>query len=188
MTCIVGLVENGVIYMGGDSAACDSSSLQIIREPKVFKKDDFLFGVSGNPRMSDILRYNFEIPRKDINESILGYMHQYFIPELKECLSENGILIKRDEITSSDAWVMIGYEGRLFILESHFHLSESSLNYNAVGSGMDAALGCLYGLEDLMGAEQILQMNACDKIKLALRASERFNCNVRRPFTIISNR
>jgi hypothetical protein len=109
MTCIVGLVEDGVVYMGGDSAACDNSSLQIIRGSKVFKKDGFLFGVSGNPRMSDVLRYKFETPYRDENQDILEYMHQYFIPDLKKCLAENGILIKQDEVISSDAWVMIGY-------------------------------------------------------------------------------
>jgi len=186
MTCIVGLVESGIVYMGGDSAACDDSSLNIIRGSKVFKKEEFLFGISGNPRMSDILRYNFKIPNKDDNQDILEYMHQHFIPELKESLTENGILIKQDEVVSSDSWVMIGYKGRLFILQSHFHLSESLLNYNAVGSGMDAALGCLYGLEDLMNSEWIVKMGPEEKLILALQASERFNCNVRRPFTILS--
>jgi len=187
MTCIVGLIENGIVYMGGDSAACDDSSLNIIKGLKVFKKDEFLFGISGNPRMSDILRYNFEIPViMDKDQDILEYMHQYFIPELKECLSGNGVLIKQNEVVSSDSWVMIGYQGRLFVLQSHFHLSESLLNYDALGSGMDAALGCLYGLEDLMNSEWIVKMGPEEKLILALQASERFNCNVRRPFTILS--
>jgi hypothetical protein len=191
MTCIVGLVENGIVYMGGDSAACDDSSLNIIRGSKVFKKGEFLFGISGNPRMSDILRYNFEIPYKlDDDQDILEYMHRYFIPDLKGCLSENGVLIKQDEIVSSDSWVMIGYQGRLFILQSYFHLSESLLNYNALGSGMDAALGCLYGVENLMnramGSAWILKATPEEKLKLALRASEKFNCNVKGPFTILS--
>jgi len=182
MTCIVGLVENGIVYMGGDSAACDDSSLQIIRGSKVFKKDGFLFGISGNPRMSDILKYNFEIPPIDEDQDILEYMYRYFVPDLEKCLLENGVLIKQNEIISSDAWVLIGYQGKLFILESHFHLSESSLNYNAIGSGMDAALGCLYGLME----SECIHIDPKIKLNLALRASERFNCNVRRPFTILS--
>ena len=187
MTCIIGIIEDGIVYMGGDSAACDDSSLIIIRGSKVFQKDNFLFGVSGNPRMSDVLRYNFEIPPKEKKQDILEYMHQEFIPELKESMFQNGVLEKRDEVVSSnDAWVMIGIEGRLFILESRFHLSESILDYNALGSGMDAALGCLYGLNDLMEAEKIVKLRPRIKIEIALRASEQFNCNVNGPFTIIS--
>jgi ATP-dependent protease HslVU (ClpYQ) peptidase subunit len=186
MTCIVGLIENGIVYIGGDSAATDDSSIQTIKGSKVFKIGEFLFGVSGNPRMSDILRYNFEIPYREENQDILEYMHQYFIPDLKECLAENGALIKQDEIPSSDAWVLIGYHGRLFILESGFHVSESSLDYNAVGCGMDVALGCLYGLGNLMNAEILLKIRPEDKIELALRASAQFNCHVRKPFTILS--
>ena len=186
MTCIVGLIENGVVYVGGDSAACDDSSLQIIKESKVFKRRDFIFGISGNPRMYDILKYNFEIPDRIESFDVLDYMYIDFIPELKKCLSENGILIKQDEVVSSDSWIMVGYGGRLFVIESHFHVSESILNYNALGSGMDAALGCLYGLENLMRGEWILNLNPEDKVLLALKASEQFNCNVRGPFTIIS--
>jgi hypothetical protein len=186
MTCIVGLIENGIVYMGGDSADCDDSSLNIIKGSKVFKKEEFLFGISGNPRMSDILRYNFEIPYKNDDQDILEYMHRYFIPKLKESLIENGVLIKQNEAISSDSWVMIGYQGRLFILKPHFHLSESLLNYDALGSGMDAALGCLYGMESLMNNEWILKLDPQTRLTLALRASERFNCNVKRPFTILS--
>jgi ATP-dependent protease HslVU (ClpYQ) peptidase subunit len=183
MTCIVGLIENGIVYIGGDSAATDDSSIQTIKGSKVFKIGDFLFGVSGNPRMSDVLRYRFNIPELDpeIDQDILEYMHQWFIPELRECLAEDGFLIKQDEVVSSDAWVLIGYHGRLFILESSFHISESSLDYNAVGCGMDAALGCMYGLMD-----QNPEISASGKISVALRASAQFNCHVRRSFTILS--
>jgi len=186
MTCIVGLVEDGIVYIGGDSAACDDSSLQIIKDSKVFKKGDFIFGISGNPRMYDILKYNFEIPNRVESFDVLDYMYIDFIPELKKCLLENGALIKQDEVTSSSSWIMVGYNGRLFVIESQFHISESILNYNALGSGMDVALGCLYGLEDLMRGEWILKMSPKDRVMLALKTSEQFNCNVRRPFTIIS--
>ncbi|MCK9458760.1 MAG: hypothetical protein M0R80_03910 [Proteobacteria bacterium] len=183
MTCIVGLIENGVVYIGGDSAATDDSSIQTIKGSKVFKLGEFIFGVSGNPRMSDVLRYNFNIPLPTYDgQDALEYMHQCFIPDLKECLEENGVLIKQDEITSSDAWVLIGYQGRLFVLESYFHVSESALNYNAVGCGMAVALGCLYGLED----SPDLEISPQGKLIKALRASAQFNCHVRKPFTIIS--
>jgi ATP-dependent protease HslVU (ClpYQ) peptidase subunit len=182
MTCIVGLVENGIVYIGGDSAATDDSSIQTIKGSKVFKIGEFLFGVSGNPRMSDVLRYIFNIPIPTYDEQdALEYMHQCFIPDLKECLSDHGVLIRQDEIVSSDAWVLIGYQGRLFILESSFHISESALDYNAVGCGMDVALGCMYGLMD-----QNPEISASGKINIALRASAQFNCHVRKPFTILS--
>jgi ATP-dependent protease HslVU (ClpYQ) peptidase subunit len=181
MTCIVGLIKNGIVYMGGDSAATDDSSIQTIKGSKVFKIGDFLFGVSGNPRMSDILRYRFNIPKLcPRDQDILEYMYQWFIPNLKDCLAEDGFLIKQDEVVSSDSWVLIGYHGRLFILESGFHVSESSLEYNAVGCGMDAALGCLYGVIETE------LLTSGEKINLALNASAQFNCHVRKPFTILS--
>jgi hypothetical protein len=53
---------------------------------------------------------------------------------------------------------------------------------------MDVALGCLYGMQTLMRGEWILNMSPEERLRLALCASERFNCNVRRPFTVISDR
>lgn len=187
MTCIVGLIEDGIIYMGGDSATCDGGSVQIINGSKVFKRDDFLFGISGSPRMADVLKYNFEIPFKEYkDQNDLEFLHKFFIPELRTALSVNGVLNNENEFLSSDSWVLIGYNCRLFLMDNRFHLGENRLKYNAVGSGACEALGCLYGLHDLMKAEWIKNLSPHEKIKLALRASEAFNCCVRGPFTIIS--
>ncbi len=142
--------------------------------------------MSGNPRMYGILKYNFDIP-EDICPDPLEYFHKIFIPKFRECLSENGFLVVSDEVESVQTWTLIGYRGRIFELNSDFHIFETSLPYHAIGCGASEALGCLYGLNDLMDAELANPLRPESKIHLALRASEAFDCHVRRPFTIISS-
>ena len=47
MTCIIGLVENSKVYIGGDSAGVAGYGLSVRADEKVFKKGDFIFGFWG---------------------------------------------------------------------------------------------------------------------------------------------
>jgi hypothetical protein len=46
MTCIVGLIDkkSDNVVIGGDSAAVAGHDVSIVKQPKVFKKGDFVFG------------------------------------------------------------------------------------------------------------------------------------------------
>ncbi len=65
MTCIVGLVHEGVVYMGGDSAATSSAYLNqtILATEKVFRNGEFLIGAAGSERASLLLRHSLSPPR-----------------------------------------------------------------------------------------------------------------------------
>ena len=45
MTCIVGLVHEGVVYIGGDSAGVAGLSLTVRADEKVFRNSDFFDGL-----------------------------------------------------------------------------------------------------------------------------------------------
>ena len=59
MTCIVGLVDNGKIYMGGDSAGVSNLDIRIRADQKVFKTGEFIMGFTSSFRMGDLLKYDF---------------------------------------------------------------------------------------------------------------------------------
>ena len=46
MTCIVGYIDK-VAYIGGDSAASGGDSVNIRKDPKVFRNGDFIFGCTS---------------------------------------------------------------------------------------------------------------------------------------------
>jgi ATP-dependent protease HslVU (ClpYQ) peptidase subunit len=187
MTCIVGLIDNDIVYIGGDSASCAECSIQIIKTPKVFKKGGLLLGVSGSPRLQDVLQYNFDFP-EDVTSEPLEYLNRDFVPALRECLAENGVLEVENEIESSESWVLVGYKKRLFILESNFHVAESNKSYDAVGCGASEAMGSLHTLESIDEICDTSWFYPEMKIKIALEASAEFNCHVRGPFVVISSK
>ena len=58
MTCIVGLIDNGVAYIGGERGASTDATIMSIAEPKVWKHGEYLFGYYGT-FMGERLKYNF---------------------------------------------------------------------------------------------------------------------------------
>lgn len=62
MTCIVGLVDKGSIYMGGDSAGVAGLSVTTRADEKVFLNGPFIMGFTTSFRMGQILRYKFVPP------------------------------------------------------------------------------------------------------------------------------
>ena len=51
MTCIVGLVENGKVYIGGDSAGVAGLDVRMRSDEKVFTKGNMIFGYTSSFRM-----------------------------------------------------------------------------------------------------------------------------------------
>ena len=74
MTCIVGLVHEGVVYIGGDSAGVAGLSLTVRADEKVFRNSDFLMGFTTSFRMGQLLRYSLKPPRRHPDDDIHQYM------------------------------------------------------------------------------------------------------------------
>lgn len=72
MTCIVGLVENNKVYIGGDSAGVAGLSLMKRADEKVFKKDEFIFGFTSSFRMGQLIGGNFQIAKSLLNFHAVG--------------------------------------------------------------------------------------------------------------------
>jgi ATP-dependent protease HslVU (ClpYQ) peptidase subunit len=65
MTCIVGMVENGKVYIGGDSAGVSGFDYHIREDQKVFQNGDMIFGFTSSFRMGQLLQYSLKIPDHD---------------------------------------------------------------------------------------------------------------------------
>jgi len=174
MTCIVGVIDNGKIYMGGDSAGIGGYSLTVRADAKVFIKDNLLMGFTSSFRMGQLLRYNLEIPNYHKNIDVFEYMVTVFVPAVRTCLKDGGYAKKKDEAESGGTF-LVGYKKRLFVIAEDYQVGESQLSFNAVGCGRDIALGGLFVNKHLKPEERIIQ---------ALEAAEQFSIGVRRPFKI----
>ena len=176
MTCIAGLVHNGTVYMGGDSAGVAGLSLTVVTTPKVFKKDTLIIGYTSSFRMGDLLQYKFTPPLHDPNLDTRAYMVTAFVDAVRQCLKDGGYAKKENEVESAGQF-LVGYRGRLFFIYDDYQVNEGACGYAVGGCGREPALGALFANAHLEPQARILQ---------ALEAAEMFNTGVRRPFYVES--
>ena len=177
MTCIVGMVDNEKVYMGGDSAGVADLDIVTRKDVKVFKKDDFIIGFTTSFRMGQLLRFKLNVPKRHQDTDVYEYMVTDFIDAVRTCL-KNGGYAQQHSGEESGGTFLAGYAGRLFEICGDYQVGECSLPYQAVGCGWSYAKGCLFGLPSTMSPE--------NKIKKALGAASEFSAGVRGPFVIES--
>lgn len=182
MTCIVGIEQDGVVYIGGDSAGVESVSLSICAraDEKVFITDDdtFIMGFSGSFRIGQLLRYVFVPSDKPSKKDDMAYMVVDFIDALRAMQRDKGYLKRKNEVEEHDGPFLVGYNGALYSAEADFQVGRTLNGYAAVGSGAEIALGAMH-------ATKSLRMKPEDRIKLALEASAEFCAAARAPFHIL---
>ena len=176
MTCIVGLVHEGGVYIGGDSAGVAGLSLTVRADEKVFQNGEFLMGFTTSFRMGQLLRYSLKPPRRYPDDDINQYMVVDFINAVRECLKSGGWASKKEEMERGGTF-LVGYSGHLFTIDSDYQVGQPEDSFAAVGCGEDIALGALFATQG--------QGDPRDRVLTALRAAERFSAGVRGPFHVL---
>lgn len=173
MTCIVGLVDNGDVYIGGDSAGVAGLSLSIRADEKVFGNGPFIMGFTTSFRMGQLLRYKFSPPDQSLHQGDMEYMVTSFIDAARRCFANNGF---GDKDASTGGTFLVGFNGILYTIESDFQVGLPAPGYDAVGCGADLALGAMYATDGMPPEE---------RINTALLAASTFSAGVSPPFTIL---
>ena len=184
MTCIVGLNAKGKIWIGGDSAGTYSNLLRVVRkDPKVFKiGSDFIVGYAGSFRFGQVLRFKFTPPDKPEGKEDYEYMVTNWMDTLRTVLKDAGYTKVEDNVESfEDGEAIIGYNGRIYTLESDLQIGEMALPYAAIGCGADFAFGSLE-----TGFKLSKRMAPRKRVQLALEAATTFSAGVCPPFSILS--
>lgn len=174
MTCIVGLAEQGTVWMGGDSAGANGSwSLELRSDSKVFQRGPYLMGFTTSFRMGQLLRYSLDpvAPEGDLDE----FMSTAFVDAVRKCLKDGGFA-KKDSEREEGGTFLVGVHGRLFTVHDDYQVAEQVTPYAAVGCGADIALGVMYATDHLEPSH---------RLRIALDAAERHSAGVRGPFTIM---
>lgn len=174
MTCIVGLVEDGQVFIGGDRAGVGGWALTLRKDVKVFRNGDFLIGGTSSFRMVQLLHHAFIPPVYDENISIEKFMSTAFVDAIRQCFKDGGWSQKSNEQESAGVF-LVGFRGRLFEIESDYQVGESLDGFNAVGCGSDVALGVLYATPNVKPRK---------RVEMALQGAEHLNAGVRGPFLI----
>ena len=185
MTAIAGIVEDGKVWMGADSAGVGGLSLVIRSDPKVFKVGELLMGFCGSFRMGQLLRYFLTPPVPKESQDDFDYMVKEFVPAVREIMKGHGFLNIMNGVESLDggSQFLIGRRGALYCIEQDMQVGQLATPYAATGCGQDLALGSLHTTHQMTGESR---MKPRERIEAALKAAEAFSAGVRGPFIIDS--
>jgi len=174
MTCIVGLIHNGEVLIGGDSAGVGGYDVTIRKDAKVFRRGEFLIGGTTSFRMLQLLRFRLTVAERPESMDVYEYMVTWFIDAVRECLKAGGYATKNLEVETGGQF-LVGYQGRLFKVDNDYQVGESVESYAACGCGEPYALGALWASAD---------DSAHRRVERALTAASNFSAGVRAPFVI----
>jgi hypothetical protein len=178
MTCIVGLVEDGKVYLGGDSAGVAGWALTVRADSKVFANGPYIMGFTSSFRMGQLLRYAFDPPTPP-DSDLDRFMATTFIDAVRKCLQMGGFAKKDSEVETGGNF-LVGVSGRLFEIHTDYQVGEAVDGFSAAGCGEEIALGSLH-------ATSYVGMAPHARVTLALQAAERFSAGVRGPFAYVDN-
>lgn len=183
MSCVVGIRQDRTIYMGGDGRLSSSSSMTAVAyPPKVVTYGQFIIGMAGAGRFTDLVYSAFRPPRDPMETDDYTYMVCNFIPALRRTLEEGGVdldlahddgdMFQRPE----PGELLVGWRGVIYMVGDDFSVNVAAESYAAIGSGDDAALGALYATQGWKRQEK--------RVLTALEAAARYVPSVGPPFTV----
>jgi hypothetical protein len=186
MTCVVALISGNKVYMGSDAAASDEKSGIILQrtDPKVFKVGQYGIAYVDSFRMGQILQYSWIPPVYKPTagfKNLDKFIRTKFVESIKELFQEQGYGKFGSGTDDGDEGgvfiIAVAGTGRIFTMDSDFHIGEADVQYMAEGSGQQVALGSLHSTSTIKTPRK--------RVRMALEASAKFIMSVRGPFTII---
>lgn len=180
MTCVVAMVRDGHVFMGADSAAVGGYTIRYRKDPKVFINGEMLIGFTTSFRFGQILQYEFSPPKHHSDVSIEKYMVKTVVPAMRDALKTHGYT-KVESNNERGGQCLIGYRGRLFMLDNDFQIAETDDGFDAVGCGHDLAMGSMHSTLAINPS-----FPANSHIELALLAAARYSAGVTAPFVYLN--
>lgn len=192
-TAIVGIAENGTVYLGGDSAitsgdkvytlpeiAADENLQKIITplrgKRKVLVLDNFMIGFCG--KFNILVLLESKLPSLDLKpkdtETAHDFVARSFVPALRKLLAIYGYTWIESGRLFFSGEILITCRGHLFHINSDFKVTEHK--EHAIGSGGEDALR---SLKKTKGQEAVI------RILDALREAAKNDPGVKPPFYVL---
>jgi len=152
LTTIVAVRQSdGVIYMGADTCMTSGHRKMTIQEPKMRALNVpgksgglMVIGVAGFARGGYEVAH-LELPKHSKGLTAVQYLRQKFVPIWRELIEKGGMKATAEgepERNFND--LLVVYHEQIFIIDQYVCVVEADHDYEAIGSGEDWALGCIY--------------------------------------------
>ena len=193
MTCIVGYVSEGAVYLGGDSSITLANLNVNSKTSKVFRNGEYIMGNCGSCRMGDILEYTFKPPKvKEGGEYDHKFMCTDFVDELMIAygLAEfDPLKVDSEDNYVNGGAIIVGIRGRMFEICEDYSCIEYTDHHYAIGCGHNIARGAVYALDEENKKLPKKQKKSAEYIvEASLEAASYYMGAVAPPFNIISTK
>lgn len=172
MTCIVGISDGTNVYIGGDRGASDGSSIISLATPKVYIRDEWIFGYAGSMGIGQIMQC-IDMPIVKPNEDPFIVLRMDIVDAFKSIMDMQGLSITEDNDTN----FLIGIRGRLFEF-TPMDWSVAEIKETAIGSGGNFALGSLH-------TTYSIPIPIVERIEHALKAAITYSPTCQGPIDIL---
>ena len=178
MTCVIGLVHDGHVIMGADSAGASGWTVRRTCLPKVFlHQDRFVIGYTTSFRMGQILRWHLDVPPQFPPLADMGYMVTVFVEAVRAVLKKHGFA-KTDDNVETGGEFLVGYNGAVYAVGPDFQVNHHIDGFDAVGCGESFALGAMEALNGVGLAPRV-------QVLRALEVAAHFSGGVCEPFKVV---
>jgi ATP-dependent protease HslVU (ClpYQ) peptidase subunit len=148
VTCITAIVDEGVIYIGGDRGVSDDTSILSLSTPKIKIRGSWIYGYAGSLGNGQLLDF-IELPIVEDSDDPYMLIRLTIVEELKKAYESFGSTSEESETD-----YIIGCKGRLFEMSSG-DWGVAEVKEASIGSGGNFALGSLYTSIDKEPIERI---------------------------------
>lgn len=175
MTLIVAAITNGKSYIGSDQMGSNGHSGGIYKNKKIFKiGKDILAGGCGSYKELQILEKEFTPPPRSVDQTSEDYMYKSFTPALKKLLKDDDLLTNIDGVlTNRSAEFIFIYDKTIYKWQDDLALLETTLPYDATGSGGEYAHAVMATLEKTES-----DLNPKQRIELAINLTSEYIVSV----------
>ncbi len=175
MTCIVGIEGHNSVVIGGDSAASSGWTVRANLVPKVFRCNSLLIGITGSFRLGQVLEHHLRVRSQKDDETDIAYLVRAVIKAVRKCFKAQGIAKVENSVEEGGRF-LLGYRGKLYKIDDDFQVNRTADGFNAIGCGLEYALGAMSALTDLQPWQ---------RVERSLEIAAHFSGAVMGPFTIL---
>lgn len=178
MTCTVGVVKNGKVWLGGDSYTERAGIAKFQKiGTKLIRRGPFLFGYAGGSGIAPALQYTLKLPKHFRGVTPDELFHQFVMSHLIPCFSDCNLLEGQADSKKFDGGLLVGFKGRLYEVDSSFGW-DARPQYSAIGCATNLALGAFW----VLGNDPTIK--PARQCEVALEAAAAHDPHVAPPFYV----
>lgn len=147
MTCIVGLVQKGQVWLASDGQESWGWQKRDCGS-KIVEVEDLAIAFTGYSAVGHAVENRLTLPDVPEDESKHDKWLYVQVPDaIRRCLKEAGVLGDSDGRIDAGAAAIIGWRGRLCTMDDFLSCRAEVRPYCSLGSGAMVALGSMYSTE-----------------------------------------